>query len=98
MVTQKLLLQASGLLLIIGPLTLWAGLRLAVGRGHRIPSAVLPAIRTLRWIGWATGLSIFIAFGIGLRDFLEWPSGTAILTFAIGLSFPERWVKTQKIA
>jgi hypothetical protein len=91
--TQRLLSQVGGLLLIIAPLVFWAGLHLAVRRGQRIPGAVLPVIRTLRWIGWATGFVLLIAYGTGLKLFHVWPLGTAILTLSIGLSFPERWVK-----
>jgi hypothetical protein len=98
MVTQKLLLQTFGLLLIIAPLAFWAGLRLAVRHGHQIPNAVLPVIRTLRWIGWAIGVTLYIAGGTGFRGFHQWPLGTAILTFSLGLSFPERYLKSQENA
>ena len=91
----KLLWQCVGFILIIAPLAFWAALYFVVRHGRSIPVAVLPIIRALRWMGWSSGMALFVAYLTGFHHFHLWPLASALCTFSIGLSFPERWAKER---
>jgi len=89
----KFLWQCVGFTLTIAPLAFWAALYFVVGHSHSIPAAVLPAIRALRWMGWLSGMVLFVAYFTGFHHFHLWPLASGFCTFSIGLSLPERWAR-----
>ena len=84
-----------GVLLLIAPFVLWAILYVAAQRGKSVPRSILPLLRTVRWIGWISGAATFIVGGLDVLGFHSWQYGTALVTFSIGLSFPESWAKQR---
>ena len=82
-------------LLLISPFVLWATLSAAARREKSIPRFILPLLRALRWFGWISGAVILIVGGLDFYGFHGWPYGIALVTFSIGLSFPESWVKQR---
>jgi hypothetical protein len=79
----------------IAPLILWVILWTIDKSSSLNPSAVLPWIRVLRWITWCSAIVLFLAglFGDHFQHFPRYAG--AMLTFSIGLSLPQSWLKKK---
>jgi hypothetical protein len=78
---------------LILPLLIWLIVYLA-GQWWAVNSRpILPWLKTLRWIGWGSGVILFaLSFALSHISPLY---GLAMTTFSAGLSIPEAWIKRR---
>ena len=88
---SKLVLIATVGLLLVAPFVVWGALRLAARNPKRDLRPLLPWLKGFRWLAWSCGLLPYGAYFLG--DHIPWAYAAAAVTFSIGLSFPERWLK-----
>jgi hypothetical protein len=80
-------------LLIIAPFVLWGVLYVAVRKWSLDLRPLIPRFRVFRWVAWSCGLLLYVGYFLGAH--YPWGFPIAVVTFSIGLSFPESWLKRQ---
>jgi len=79
--------------LMLLPLLIWLALYLAYRWWCFNLRPVLPWLRTLRWIGWGFNVLSVLLWIASPHFSLVY--GIAMMTFSVGLSIPEGWVKRR---
>ena len=90
---SKLLVIGIRSLLIIAPFIVWGALYVAVRKWSLDLRSLLPWLRGFRWVVWSCGLLLYIGYFAGGQ--FPWVYAISVVSFSIGLSFPERWLKEQ---
>ena len=90
---SKLLVIGIRSLLIIAPFIVWGALYVAVRKWSLDLQSLVTWLRGFRWVVWSCGLLLFI--GYFAAGHFPWVYAISVVTFSIGLSFPERWLKEQ---
>ena len=78
--------------LTLAPFVIWLALYAAARRSFRLRPLV-PWMRTLRWIAYGSGVALGLAHFTSAHFSHDFTYAAAVLTFSIGLSFPESWLK-----
>jgi len=79
--------------LFVLPLAIWLSLYLAQRWWSVNSRPALPWLKTLRWIGWVSGVALLLVSFTGSH--LPWVYGVAATTFSAGLSIPESWIRSR---
>jgi hypothetical protein len=79
--------------LTLAPFVIWAALYGAERWWSFGLRQVVPWIRTLRWIAYGSGVALGVAHFASAHFSHDLTYATAVLTFSLGLSFPENWLK-----
>jgi hypothetical protein len=79
--------------LFLLPLIIWIALYLAQRWWSVNLRPALPWVKTLRWVGWASGIALLVLTLTG--GHLPWVYGIAMTGFSAGLAIPESWIKRR---
>jgi hypothetical protein len=90
---SKLLVIGISSLLIIAPFIFWGALYVAVRKWSLDLQSLAPRLKGFRWVVWSCGLLLYIGYFAG--GHFPWVYPISVVTFSIGLDFPERWLKGQ---
>ena len=82
----KLVRGALGLLISAAPLLFWIMLYAVARKWPFDFQPLLTWMRAVRYVTWACGLVLMVAGA-------HWPYPMALITFSLGLSFPEGWAR-----
>jgi hypothetical protein len=94
----KVLTIAMAALISVAPFFLWLALYFAT-RSWLLDYRFLARwIRVFRWITWSSGLVLLLLNfgGIG-HGHIHSPYPMALISFSIGLSFPQEWLKRRAL-
>jgi len=80
--------------LALSPLVVWLGLYAVARLSSWNLRPAFIWIRGLRWVGWGTGVFLFLIYFANNRRIL-WSFAMGAFCFGLGLSMPERWLKTR---
>jgi hypothetical protein len=89
--SKLLAIEITSLFLAL-PFIVWLALYIAARWWSINLRPVLPWLNILRWVGWGLGVALSLIY-LGLDRFPAY--GGAMITFSIGLSFPQGWVKRR---
>jgi hypothetical protein len=78
---------------IAGPFVVWGVLYVAVRRMPSHLRLLMKRLRVLRWITWCLAIAFWLFTFVSASQLIRWSFGSAFLTFSIGLSFPQNWLK-----
>jgi hypothetical protein len=90
---SKLLRAEIVFTLMFLPLLIWLALYLVATCWSVNLCPALSWLRILRWLGWGLGVALFI---VGLaHDSFPRIYGLALISFSVGLSMPQGWIKRR---
>jgi hypothetical protein len=95
---SKLLTIGITSLLVIAPFVVWGALSVVMRKWSLDPRSLLRWFRGFRWVVWSCGLLLWVGYGVSFfmgRPHFPWVYAGAVVTFSVGLSFPERWLKER---
>jgi len=81
--------------LILAPFVIWLALYVAARWWSFGLQPLVPWMRTFRWITYGSGIALGLAHFTSAHFYHDFTCAAAVLTFSIGLSFPENWLKSQ---
>ena len=90
----KVLTIAMAALISVAPFFLWLALYFAAGSWPLDYRFLIRWIRVLRWITWSSGL-VLLLLNFGGIGHIHSPYPMALISFSIGLSFPQEWLKRR---